>query len=60
MKAMTSFQVDTNDGDSSETEDAGDREQMILKVEAESGRGKGCRRRQIKEKFWSYSWSSSG
>ena len=45
MKAMTSFQVDTNDGDSSETEDAGDREQMILKVEAESGRGKGCRRR---------------
>lgn len=45
MKAMTSFQVDTNDGDSRETEDAGDREQMILKVEAEHRQGQGLQKR---------------
>lgn len=59
VKAMRSFQVYTNDGDSSGPEAAGYREQMILKVEAEHRQGKGCRRGQIQEKFWSYIWSSS-
>ena len=45
MKAMTSFQVDTNDGNSSETEAAGYREQMILKVEAEHRQGQGLQKR---------------
>jgi len=44
VKAMTSFQVDTNDGDSSETEAAGYREQVI-KVEAEHRQGQGLQKR---------------
>lgn len=45
MKAMRSFQVYTNDGDSSGPEAAGYREQMILKVEAEHRQGQGLQKR---------------